>query len=75
MKEIHLQQSLSLEPSPKVDASGAYEYESCCQRADIVPISFLMENLGEGNLRMRYRYLGGHGTRPLAAALKVIMSS
>jgi len=27
--------------------------------------------MGEGNLRMRYHYLGGNGTLPLARALKV----
>ena len=37
----------------------------------IVPVSYLMRNLGEGNLRMRHHYLGGTGTKPLASALKV----
>ena len=37
----------------------------------IVPASFLIRNLGEGNLRMRSHYLGGRATKPLACALKV----
>ena len=37
----------------------------------IVPVSYLIRNLGEGNLRMRHHYLGGTGTKPLAHALKV----
>jgi len=37
----------------------------------IVPVTFLLENMGDSSLRMRYRYLGGQGTKPLATALKV----
>ena len=34
-------------------------------------MTFLVENIGDSSLRMKYRYLGGQGTKPLAAALKV----
>ena len=44
---------------------------SCCDVAGVVPVSYLMRNLSEGNLRMRHHYLGGNGTKPLAKALKV----
>lgn len=37
----------------------------------ITPASSLLNNLGEGSLRMRHYYLGGTGTKPLAQALKV----
>ena len=43
----------------------------CCVVAGVVPVSYLMRNLSEGNLRMRHHYLGGNGTKPLAKALKV----
>lgn len=41
---------------------------------DIVPVSYLVRNMGESNLRMRHHYLGGPGTRPLAQALRVCVS-
>ena len=37
----------------------------------IIPVSYLLRNMGESNLRMRHHYLGGHGTKPLAEALTV----
>ena len=37
----------------------------------IIPVTFLVDNIGDSSLRMKYRYLGGQGTKPLAAALKV----
>ena len=37
----------------------------------VIPVTFLVDNIGDSSLRMKYRYLGGQGTKPLAAALKV----
>ena len=59
------------EPEIPIDASGCYFYEDKCKKKGIVPVSYLMRNMGEGNLRMRHHYLGGSGTKPLAEALKV----
>ncbi|GFS14079.1 leucine-rich repeat-containing protein [Elysia marginata] len=35
-----------------------------------VPVSYLCRHLGERNIRMRHRYLGGTATKPLALAFK-----
>ncbi len=59
------------EPELPADATGKYVYADKCERSGIVPATFLIEQLGEGNLRMRHHYLGGQGTKPLAEALKV----
>ena len=56
-----------------IDASGCYIYADRCKKAGIIPVSYLIRNMGEGNFRMRHHYLGPEGTKPLAHALKVIL--
>ncbi|RUS74746.1 hypothetical protein EGW08_017497 [Elysia chlorotica] len=57
--------------SISVDATGRMEYEEQCKKLGFVPVSYLCRNLGERNIRMRHRYLGGTATKPLALAFKV----
>ena len=39
--------------------------------AGVTPVSYVIRNIGKGNFRMRYHYLGSNGTAALAQALKV----
>ncbi|KAI0223904.1 hypothetical protein LSAT2_025016 [Lamellibrachia satsuma] len=68
--DTDLEEDFPPEPTPPADASGVYEYQVQCERLGIIPVTFLVENIGDSSLRMKYRYLGGQGTKPLAAALK-----
>ncbi|XP_069141673.1 leucine-rich repeat-containing protein 74A-like isoform X2 [Argopecten irradians] len=52
------------------DPTGKSVYEDQCRRQGVVPVSFLFRHLGDRNLRMRHHYLGGEGTKPVAAALQ-----
>ncbi|GFO32617.1 leucine-rich repeat-containing protein 74a-like [Plakobranchus ocellatus] len=56
--------------SISVDATGKLEYEEQCKKRGFVPVSYLCRHLGERNVRMRHRYLGGTATKPLALAFK-----
>ncbi|KAK3726357.1 hypothetical protein RRG08_027085 [Elysia crispata] len=64
----------SLDDTPmtsiSVDATGRIEYEEQCKKLGFVPVSYLSRHLGERNIRMRHRYLGGTATKPLALAFK-----
>ncbi|XP_033745655.1 leucine-rich repeat-containing protein 74A-like [Pecten maximus] len=52
------------------DPTGKSVYQDQCRRQGVVPVSFLFRHLGDRNLRMRHHYLGGEGTKPVAAALQ-----
>ncbi|XP_035825357.1 leucine-rich repeat-containing protein 74B [Aplysia californica] len=56
--------------STQLDATGRLEYEEQCRRHGFIPVSYLCRHIGERNVRMRHRYLGGTATKPLALAFK-----
>ncbi|XP_013419929.1 leucine-rich repeat-containing protein 74A [Lingula anatina] len=58
-------------PKEKEDSTGKRTYEEKCKQTGVVPVSYIVKNLGERHLKMCHHYLGGPATKPLAAAFKV----
>ncbi|ESO92944.1 hypothetical protein LOTGIDRAFT_176750, partial [Lottia gigantea] len=54
-----------------VDFTGVYSYKDKCLKSGIVPVSFVVRNIGKRCIKMRHHYIGGEGVKPLAEALKV----
>ncbi|XP_021370273.1 leucine-rich repeat-containing protein 74A-like isoform X2 [Mizuhopecten yessoensis] len=69
-KKMRIKRRRSPEEEYPADPTGKSVYQDQCQRQGVVPVSFLFRHLGDRNLRMRHHYLGGEGTKPVAAALQ-----